>query len=43
MFEAAAGAFTPKTGATASKKDDEIASLKAQLADLQSKVDKLGS
>jgi hypothetical protein len=42
MFEAATTAFVPKTGAT-SKKDDEIASLKAQLADLQSKVDKLGS
>ena len=41
MFEAATTAFVPKTGA--SKKDDEIASLKAQLADLQSKVDKLGS
>ncbi len=44
MFEAAtsslSGAFVPKAaGAT---KDDEIAALKAQLAELQSKVDKLG-
>jgi polyhydroxyalkanoate synthesis repressor PhaR len=48
MFEAAAKAF--KTGTapgnkpaeTAASKDDEIAALKAQLADLQSKVDRLG-
>lgn len=42
MFEAATTAFVPgtkKTGTTA--KDDEILALKAQLADLQSKVDKL--
>ncbi len=44
MFEAATSAFTPKGGAVAtpSAKDDEIAKLKAQLAELQSKVDKLG-
>ncbi len=42
MFEAATTAFVPKAGTT-SKKDDEIASLKAQLAELQSKVDKLGN
>ena len=42
MFEAATTAFVPKA-VGASKKDDEIASLKAQLADLQSKVDKLAS
>ncbi len=41
MFEAATSAFAPK-GTAGSKKDDEIASLKAQLADLQSKVDQLG-
>lgn len=43
MFEAATNAFRPKTpDKTADKKDDEIAALKAQLAELQSKVDKLG-
>jgi len=50
MFEAAAGIFTPgtkpQTGAPAADqsnaKDDEIAALKAQLASLQAKVDKLG-
>lgn len=54
MFEAAAEMFTPgkaKPGAAAtppepevqpSAKDDEIAALKAQLASLQAKVDKLG-
>lgn len=45
MFEAAANAFKPANGAAAAKesaKDDEIAALKAQLADLQSKVEKLG-
>lgn len=50
MFEAAAGMFTPgaaakteaPTSAPASEKDDEIAALKAQLANLQAKVDKLG-
>ncbi|MEP6786151.1 MAG: polyhydroxyalkanoate synthesis repressor PhaR [Sphingomonadales bacterium] len=41
MFEAATSAFTPKKPGEASK-DDEIAALKAQLADLHSKVDKLG-
>lgn len=41
MFEAATSAFRPKTG-TGDKKDDEIAALKAQLAALQAKVDKLG-
>jgi polyhydroxyalkanoate synthesis repressor PhaR len=40
MFEAAAGAFVPKAK---SGKDDEIAALKAQLAALQDKIDKLGS
>jgi polyhydroxyalkanoate synthesis repressor PhaR len=44
MFEAAtstlSGAFVPKPAKT--DKDDEIAKLKAQLAELQSKVDRLG-
>ena len=51
MFEAAAGILTPgakKDAAepakaqTTEQKDDEIAALKAQLASLQAKVDKLG-
>jgi polyhydroxyalkanoate synthesis repressor PhaR len=51
MFEVAAAAFKPKDGAApasapfptgAASKDDEIDALKAQLADLQSKVEKLG-
>lgn len=41
MFEAATSAFRPKAGA-GDKKDDEIAALKAQLAELQAKVDRLG-
>ncbi|MBA3896338.1 MAG: polyhydroxyalkanoate synthesis repressor PhaR [Sphingomonadaceae bacterium] len=40
MFEAAAGAFKPGGALT---KDEEIAGLKAQLAELQAKVDKLGA
>ena len=43
MFEAAASAFKPKGGGDAAgAKDDEIAALKAELARLQDKVDKLG-
>jgi len=48
MFEAATKAFKPGAGgaaaqpAAAASKDDEIKALKAQLADLQSKVEKLG-
>ncbi len=52
MFEAAAGMLTPgakkgdaggpATNQTSAQKDDEIAALKAQLASLQAKVDKLG-
>ncbi|MCW6531532.1 MULTISPECIES: polyhydroxyalkanoate synthesis repressor PhaR [Sphingomonas] len=43
MFEAAASAFKPKGSADAAgAKDDEIAALKAELARLQDKVDKLG-
>jgi polyhydroxyalkanoate synthesis regulator protein len=46
MFEAATSAFKPgaaKAGVSAAAaKDDEIANLKAQLAELQGKVDKLG-
>ncbi|MBN8840087.1 MAG: polyhydroxyalkanoate synthesis repressor PhaR [Sphingomonadales bacterium] len=43
MFEAAASAFKPKSGGDAAgAKDDEIAALKAELARLQDKVDKLG-
>jgi polyhydroxyalkanoate synthesis repressor PhaR len=44
MFEAATSAFKPNgKGQTESgAKDDEIAALKSQLADLQAKVDKLG-
>jgi polyhydroxyalkanoate synthesis repressor PhaR len=46
MFEAAAGAFTPKMAANHGQKSntaahDEVTVLKAQLADLQAKVDKL--
>ncbi|MDQ4419701.1 polyhydroxyalkanoate synthesis repressor PhaR [Sphingobium sp. DEHP117] len=46
MFEAAAQAFTPQAGAAPGKKDDgdkddEIAQLKAQLAALNAKIDKL--
>ncbi len=40
MLDAATAAFKPKGAPT---KDDEIAELKAQLADLQAKVAKLGS
>ena len=44
MFEAATSAFVPGTAkSTSSAKDDEISALKAQLAELQSKVVKLGS
>ena len=44
MFEAATSAFVPGTAkSTSSAKDDEISALKAQLAELQSKVEKLGS
>jgi polyhydroxyalkanoate synthesis repressor PhaR len=45
MFEAATSAFRPSDKAAepkASPKDDEIAALKAQLAALQEKVEKLG-
>jgi len=42
MFEAATNAFQPKEKADAGSKDDEIADLKAQLAELQSKIEKLG-
>ncbi|HYZ47684.1 MAG TPA: polyhydroxyalkanoate synthesis repressor PhaR [Sphingomonas sp.] len=43
MFEAAASAFRPKQGmAEGGSKDDEIATLKAQLFELQSKIEKLG-
>ena len=51
MFEAAAGMLTPgakksepepAAKQTSAQKDDEIAALKAQLAALQAKVDKLG-
>ncbi len=38
MFEAATSAFKPK----GDRKDDEIAALKAQLAELQAKIEKLG-
>jgi polyhydroxyalkanoate synthesis repressor PhaR len=44
MFEKAAGAFVPKAAdkpARPAAPDDEVASLKAQLAELQAKVDKL--
>ena len=39
MFEAATSAFVPKPRASA--KDEEIAALKAQLAELQAKVERL--
>lgn len=49
MFEAATSAFSPKRdgapgvpGAANGTKDDEIALLKSQLAELQAKVEKLG-
>lgn len=43
MFEVATSAFKPKAAAPANgSKDDEIAALKAELAMLQDKVDKLG-
>jgi polyhydroxyalkanoate synthesis repressor PhaR len=42
MFEAATSAFKPKTIGDESAKDDEIAALKAQMAELQSKIEKLG-
>jgi polyhydroxyalkanoate synthesis repressor PhaR len=47
MFEVATAAFKPKSaaatpGAAPHAKDEEIAALKAQLADLQAKVEKLG-
>jgi polyhydroxyalkanoate synthesis repressor PhaR len=41
MFEAATSAFKPATPPPAANKDDEIAALKAELARLQDKVDKL--
>lgn len=40
MLDAATEAFRPKP--KRDKKDDEIAALKAQLAELQAKIDKLG-
>ena len=40
MFEAATSAFRPRLAQD--KKDEEIAALKAQLAELQAKVEKLG-
>ncbi|VVT04947.1 Polyhydroxyalkanoate synthesis repressor PhaR [Sphingomonas sp. EC-HK361] len=43
MFEAATQAFKPPVaGAPPASKDDEIAALKAELASLQAKVEKLG-
>lgn len=42
MFEAAASAFRPKPAAKqGDPKDNEIAALKAQMAELQAKIDKL--
>lgn len=41
MFEAATSAFKPATPPPAASKDDEIAALKAELASLQDKVNKL--
>ncbi|HEV2569027.1 polyhydroxyalkanoate synthesis repressor PhaR [Sphingomonas sp.] len=42
MLEAATSAFKPKSKPAAESKDDEIAALKAQMAELQSKIEKLG-
>ena len=44
MFEAATAAFKPGSASPAApaSKDDEIATLKAQLAQLQEKIEKLG-
>ena len=42
MFEAATSAFKPKGAAPETAKDDEIAALKAQMAELQAKIEKLG-
>lgn len=41
MFEKAAGAFVPQAAQKTPASDDEVAALKAQLAELQAKVDKL--
>jgi polyhydroxyalkanoate synthesis repressor PhaR len=41
MFEAATSAFRPKSKAETAK-DDEVAALKAQMAELQAKIDSLG-
>ena len=44
MFEAATSAFVPGAAkSSGNAKDDEISALKAQLAELQSKVEKLGN
>ena len=49
MFKAAANAFMPKEKGAASSaepapkaKDDELSSLKAQMAEMQKKLDELG-
>ena len=42
MFEAATAAFKPATAGGATSKDAEIAALKAELATLHEKVEKLG-
>ncbi len=42
MFEAATAAFKPPVAGGAVSKDDEIAALRAELASLQEKVNKLG-
>ena len=48
MFKAAANAFMPKPGESGEgpgpgKKDDELAALRAQMAEMQEKLDELGS
>lgn len=43
MIEAATSAFKPAVPASPASKDDEIATLKAELAKLQDKVNKLGA
>ena len=42
MFEAATSAFKSKAKAQPESKDSEIAALKAQMAELQAKIEKLG-
>jgi len=42
MFQAAAAAFIPKPAAPEAKRDDDLDALRRQMAEMQSKLDKLG-